>query len=81
LGGCHRAATDDAADPWTPAGGVVYESDLNGESKSAFDINSGYGYSGNVGHALVVHDKNGNRYGCGVLLSSEKVAKGCMKKI
>ena len=74
-------ATDDAADPWTPAGGVVYDSDLNGESKSAFDINSGYGYSGNVGHAVVVHDKNGNRYGCGIL-SSEKVAKGgCMKKI
>jgi Cu/Zn superoxide dismutase len=48
--------TDGALDPWTPVGGAVYESNSKGKSEGKFFINSGFDYSENVGHAVVVHE-------------------------
>jgi len=67
-------------DPWTTAGGSTYDSDSTGKARGDFHLNAGTNYYDNVGHAVVVHDRDGNRYGCGVL-SSTKIPKGsCLGK-
>lgn len=70
--------SDGTDDPWTNAGGSIYESDPVGKSKGHFHINAGLDYFANNGHAVVVHDKDGNRYGCGVLSSAKKPKGSCL---
>jgi len=63
------------ADPWNTANGAIYTTNSDGFSTSKFYFNAGFDAEENVGHAVVVHDEEGIRYGCGVL--SAKKATGC----
>jgi len=66
---------DTVSDPWTTAGGASYETNSGGYGLGKFSLNAGYDAEENIGHAVVVHDKTGARYGCGVL--STESATGC----
>ncbi|KAK3247043.1 hypothetical protein CYMTET_43449 [Cymbomonas tetramitiformis] len=50
-------------DAWTS---TTYTADADGAASGSFDIESGYPYSENVGHAFVVHSAT-HRVACGVL--------------
>ena len=64
-----------APDPWLgmPA---MWASDADGNAVGSFTVEgpyytgNGYGYAGNLGHAVVVHNPNGTRVGCGVLTAT-----------
>lgn len=60
-------------DPWNAKKGAFYTTDTSGVGASKFFLSSGLDAEENVGHAVVVHDAEGIRYGCGVL-SSETAA-------
>jgi len=63
------------ADPWSTAGGSIYTTDSDGFGVGKFSLNAGYDAEENNGHAVVIHDKEGTRYGCGIL--STEQATGC----
>ena len=60
-------SSDSLPDPWTAEYGAVYNSDNMGNANGSFMLDSGLGSAANDGHAVVVHDQNGTRVGCGVL--------------
>jgi hypothetical protein len=57
--------TDD--DPWTSENGAGGETTAQMTATGSFDLTSGYGYDGNMGHAVVIHNAANERVGCGVL--------------
>ncbi|GFH61588.1 hypothetical protein CTEN210_18064 [Chaetoceros tenuissimus] len=62
--------------PWVTSGVAVYTSNYKGKGKANFMINvPGTTYEDNIGKVVIVHDKDGGRYACGVL-STEK-AENC----
>jgi len=56
--------------PWTGDGLATYSSLSDGHADVNFPLNAGYDAQENIGHAVVVHDNEGTRYGCGVLFST-----------
>ena len=61
-------------DPWTTAGGAVYNSDGNGEAMGVFSVTSGFDtYEENLGHAVVIHAQDGTRLACGILVAGELI--------
>jgi hypothetical protein len=78
LVGGHYWDPDKTIDLWTTAGGTVYNTPATATSTTgSFSLNNGFDVEGNDSHAVVVHDSTGARYGCGVLSTSRKAAKGC----
>jgi hypothetical protein len=67
----------DVVDPWTTEGGAIYSSDSNGVAKGKFKVNAGHNVTLNDGHAVVVHDAAGTRYGCGILSADKKLKGTC----
>mmetsp|Transcript_5138 Transcript_5138/g.6638 ORF Transcript_5138/g.6638 Transcript_5138/m.6638 type:complete len:109 (+) Transcript_5138:219-545(+) len=65
VGGHYWASGDDV---WTPTYGAFYSTDDKGNAMGEFDIDSGYDYFSNLGHAVVVHASDGSRIGCGILV-------------
>ena len=55
-------------DLWTAAGGAVYNTDSSGSGDGYFEITNGFGYEENKDHAVVMHQQDGTRIGCGVLM-------------
>eukprot|EP00854_Cymbomonas_tetramitiformis_P012850 gene12850-15186_t len=51
-------------DAWNAA---MYTADALGVARGSFDIDSGFPYSENMGHAFVVHDSSSVRAACGIL--------------
>jgi len=57
-------------DPWIPENGVYYDTGWrNYTSISAFQLNIGYNEKETLGHAIVVHAQDGERIGCGLLVT------------
>jgi Cu/Zn superoxide dismutase len=54
-------------DPWTADYGAFYTSNYYGKATRYFYLDQGYGYEDTVGHAVVIHAKDGTRISCGVL--------------
>ena len=54
-------------DPWNAGDGAYYTTDVYGTATRGFFLYSGFDYEENLGHAVVVHAKDGTRVGCGVL--------------
>ena len=54
-------------DPWTAANGAYYTSDVYGRASRYFYLDQGYGYEDTLGHAVVIHAKDGSRISCGTL--------------
>lgn len=58
-------------DNWTTDGGAVYNSDAAGAASGSFEVSSGFDtYPENVGHAVVIHDKDNNRVSCTILAAA-----------
>lgn len=76
---CESVASQSVSieNPWVTSGVAIYTSNYKGKGKADFMINAGTTYEDNIGKVVIVHDKDGDRYACGVL-STEK-AKGCKK--
>jgi len=62
----HYWTPADAPDPWTIQT-TFYVSDADGAAVGSFNVDSGYGYADNEGHAVVVHASDNSRIGCGIL--------------
>lgn len=62
--GGHYWAPVEEGDYWKSARWVA---DSAGDAKGSFRLVSGIDYSGNKGHAVVIHDDTGSRIGCGIL--------------
>jgi len=75
LVGGHYRDVNTVDDPWTTDGGSIYETDSDGFGVGSFPLNAGFDAEENIGHAVVVHDKEGYRYGCGIL--STEAATDC----
>jgi Cu/Zn superoxide dismutase len=57
-------------DPWTTEGGAIYTSDGDGLAMGSFTLMTGYDtISQNLGHAVVIHDQEGVRVSCGLLVT------------
>jgi len=63
-------------DPWSVSGGTIYNTTSDGDATGSFPVRSGYGAQANIDHAVVVHDSENVRYGCGLLSTAE--ATGCL---
>mmetsp|Transcript_22865 Transcript_22865/g.45740 ORF Transcript_22865/g.45740 Transcript_22865/m.45740 type:complete len:153 (+) Transcript_22865:98-556(+) len=66
LVGGHYWAPAGTEDPWMNDV-TYYDSNSSGNAIGQFSIENGYLMEGNVGHAVVVHDSEGVRVGCGIL--------------
>lgn len=55
-------------DPWVASNGAFYNTDATGDAKGFFQVDSGFNYTENIGHAVVFHAQDGSRIGCGTLL-------------
>jgi len=66
-------------DPWTIAGGSVYNSDADGNAMGSFETSNGFDSEANLDHAVVIYNANEDPIGCGVLSKSRKAAKSCNK--
>jgi len=63
--GGHYWTPDTDDDPWTA---VTWASDADGRSTSdPLQLETGYDYEENLGHAVVWHNQDGTRCGCGLL--------------
>lgn len=57
-------------DPWTTDGGAIYTSDGDGLALGSFTVVTGYDtMQQNLGHAVVIHDQEGVRLSCGLLVT------------
>ena len=55
-------------DPWTRRNGAFYNSNNNGKAIGAFEVDNGYSYEENLGHAVVIYAMDGRtKIGCGIL--------------
>ena len=60
-------------DPWTRRNGAFYNSNNNGKAIGAFEIDNGYSYEENLGHAVVIYAMDGRtRIGCGILEDGDR---------
>lgn len=60
-------------DPWTRRNGAYYNSNNNGKAIGAFEIDNGYSYEENLGHAVVIYAMDGStKIGCGVLEAGDR---------
>ena len=76
LVGGHYWDDSKVEDPWTTIGGAIYSS-KSSKAKGKFTVDAGFNAAANEGHAVVVHDSTGARYGCGVLSSTKKLKGSC----
>eukprot|EP00041_Stephanoeca_diplocostata_P039590 m.1637119 g.1637119 ORF g.1637119 m.1637119 type:complete len:2167 (+) comp25481_c0_seq1:68-6568(+) len=67
LVGGHYWQPMSAPDPWNV---VMWTSDMHGIGIGNVTVTSGFGYTENAGHAVVIHANNGTRIGCGTLQST-----------
>eukprot|EP00568_Trieres_chinensis_P003599 CAMPEP_0183307130 /NCGR_PEP_ID=MMETSP0160_2-20130417/16359_1 /TAXON_ID=2839 ORGANISM="Odontella Sinensis, Strain Grunow 1884" /NCGR_SAMPLE_ID=MMETSP0160_2 /ASSEMBLY_ACC=CAM_ASM_000250 /LENGTH=314 /DNA_ID=CAMNT_0025470651 /DNA_START=58 /DNA_END=1002 /DNA_ORIENTATION=- len=73
LSGVGTPHYDGAANPWTTSNGAYYMSaDGAAITRSAFNVDNGYGPDMNEGKVAVVTDASGVHIGCGVLMMEEK---------
>ncbi|MEH6444497.1 MAG: hypothetical protein V7784_11420 [Oceanospirillaceae bacterium] len=49
---------------------TTWESDSNGNAKGELMVKTGYNYAENLSHALVIHNTEGSRIACGILVAS-----------
>ena len=60
-------------DPWTRRNGAFYNSNNNGKAIGAFEVDNGYSYGENVGHAVVIYAMDGRtKIGCGILEDGDR---------
>jgi len=64
----HGWNTEVVRDLWTMSGGAIYSTDKKGTADGMFHLYNGFKIEENVHHALVIHDADGTRVGCGVLM-------------
>ena len=64
----HGWNTEVLRDLWTLAGGAIYSTNTKGTADGMFHLYNGFKIEENVHHALVIHDFDGTRVGCGVLM-------------
>ena len=60
-------------DPWTRRNGAFYNSNNNGKAIGAFEVDNGYSYEENLGHAVVIYAMDGRtKIGCGILEDGDR---------
>jgi len=64
----HFYATE--ADPWVSTNGAIVTADASGATTGSFGVNDGISYDATLGHAIIVHDANGTRIGCGICVET-----------